>query len=223
MKFVLGMVESILEKGENVGYQHFLLFPKCFQKPLFITLSQTTNFRLFQIERVCRQQFQIWWKWLKVPQTGRKHCGKRRKCLFKQFLLFPQCFLKTCIGDIKTRACLERVNPFPNKPCFLCVQVFWKTVGKGEIACLFKQFLLFPQCLLPICSTFCHFHQIWKYRLQPLSVWKSPKFVVWERVKAIKIQDNMVKAGTFTKLSPSFNNHDQDWFGKHCEKKRKCW
>ena len=28
-----GMVENILEKGENAGYQHFLLFSKCFQKP----------------------------------------------------------------------------------------------------------------------------------------------------------------------------------------------
>ena len=32
LKFVLGMVENILGKGENAGYQHFLLFPKCFQK-----------------------------------------------------------------------------------------------------------------------------------------------------------------------------------------------
>ena len=35
LKFVLGRVENIVEKGENVGYQHFLLFPQCFQK-LFI-------------------------------------------------------------------------------------------------------------------------------------------------------------------------------------------
>ena len=27
------MAENILGKGENAGYQHFLLFPKCFQKP----------------------------------------------------------------------------------------------------------------------------------------------------------------------------------------------
>ena len=25
-------VESIVGKGENAGYQHFLLFPQCFQK-----------------------------------------------------------------------------------------------------------------------------------------------------------------------------------------------
>ena len=29
-------VENILGKGENVGYQHFLLFPQCFQKASFL-------------------------------------------------------------------------------------------------------------------------------------------------------------------------------------------
>ena len=28
-------MENILGKGENAGYQHFLLIPKCFQKPPF--------------------------------------------------------------------------------------------------------------------------------------------------------------------------------------------
>ena len=40
---------------------------------LSLTLSQTTNSRLFQTQRVCRQQFQIWWKWQKVFKMGRKH------------------------------------------------------------------------------------------------------------------------------------------------------
>ena len=31
-KFVLGIVENIVGKGENAGYQHFLLFPRCFPK-----------------------------------------------------------------------------------------------------------------------------------------------------------------------------------------------
>ena len=30
---VLESVENIVRKGENVGYQYFLLFPQCFQKP----------------------------------------------------------------------------------------------------------------------------------------------------------------------------------------------
>ena len=30
--FVFERVENIVGKGENAGYQHFLLFPQCFQK-----------------------------------------------------------------------------------------------------------------------------------------------------------------------------------------------
>ena len=30
--FILGTVENIAGKGENAGYQHFLLFPECFPK-----------------------------------------------------------------------------------------------------------------------------------------------------------------------------------------------
>ena len=29
----LDRVENTVGKGENAGYQHFLLFPQCFQKP----------------------------------------------------------------------------------------------------------------------------------------------------------------------------------------------
>ena len=35
MKFVFGRVENIVGKGENAGYQHFHLFPQCFQEDLF--------------------------------------------------------------------------------------------------------------------------------------------------------------------------------------------
>ena len=31
-KFILGKVENSVGKGENAGYQHFLLFLQCFQK-----------------------------------------------------------------------------------------------------------------------------------------------------------------------------------------------
>ena len=59
---MLGQKENIVEKGENADYQHFLFFPQCFQElplPEVLTHYQRTNFRLFQTERVCRQQFQI--------------------------------------------------------------------------------------------------------------------------------------------------------------------
>ena len=54
-----------------------------------LTYYQTTSFRLFQTERVCRQQFQIRRKWQKVIQMGRK-----------QFVLFPQCFQKACFPGV---------------------------------------------------------------------------------------------------------------------------
>ena len=34
-KFFLELKENIVGKGENAGYQHFLLFPQCFQKVSF--------------------------------------------------------------------------------------------------------------------------------------------------------------------------------------------
>ena len=33
--FVLKRVENIMGKGENAVYQHFLLFPHCFQKTVY--------------------------------------------------------------------------------------------------------------------------------------------------------------------------------------------
>ena len=38
LKFGKGRVENIVGKGENAGYQHFLLFPQCFQKTTFLGL-----------------------------------------------------------------------------------------------------------------------------------------------------------------------------------------
>ena len=35
LKFVSERVENIVGKGENAGYQHFFLFPQCFQKAFY--------------------------------------------------------------------------------------------------------------------------------------------------------------------------------------------
>ena len=61
---------------------------------------------------------------------------------------------------------------------------FENTVVKGEISCN-KQFLLFPQCFLSFWRSFCHFHQIQNCCVQTLSVWKSLKCVLWERVNSL--------------------------------------
>ena len=50
-----------------------------------LTLSQMTNFRVFETERVCRQQFQSWWKWQKVFQRCRKHKEKENLLVLSNF------------------------------------------------------------------------------------------------------------------------------------------
>ena len=55
----------------------------------------------------------------------------------------------------------DEFNPFPNKPCFMCLHVksIKNNVGKGEISHN-QQFILFPQCFLPIWRTFYHLYYI---------------------------------------------------------------
>ena len=79
----------------------------------------------------------------------------------------------------------DQLYPFPKQALvfrYLQCKSFENTAGKGEIA-RYEQFLLFPQCFIPLLRTSCYFHQIKNCRLQTLSVWTSLKFVVWESVK----------------------------------------
>ena len=41
LKVILGRVENIVGKGENAGYQHFLLFHLCFQKASYTGLLKS--------------------------------------------------------------------------------------------------------------------------------------------------------------------------------------
>ena len=59
-----------------------------------------TNFILFQTERVCRRQF-------KFDENGRNSSKRIENTLekgdiarYEQYLLFPQCFQKTCNADM---------------------------------------------------------------------------------------------------------------------------
>ena len=40
---VFDRVENIVGKGENAGYQHFLLFPQCFQKTSFLGVVKSQD------------------------------------------------------------------------------------------------------------------------------------------------------------------------------------
>ena len=77
-KFVLDKIENIVGKEENAGYLSIFFFSQNVFKRLFLhghyksglcgkelIISQTTNFRSFQTERVCRRHF-------KFDENGRK-------------------------------------------------------------------------------------------------------------------------------------------------------
>ena len=83
------------------------MFPPVFPFPLGysnwgnLTLSQTINFRFFQVQR---EEFAD--NNFKCDENGRKFSkwsentvGKREIARHKQFLLFPQCFHKTYTAD----------------------------------------------------------------------------------------------------------------------------
>ena len=45
-KFILGRTENIVGKGENAGYQHFLLFPLCFPEGFFFKVFKKQDYVL---------------------------------------------------------------------------------------------------------------------------------------------------------------------------------
>ena len=62
----------------------------------WLTDYQTTNFRLFQIERLCRRQFQFDENGRKLSKPVENTVGKGEIARYEQFLLLPQCFRKAC-------------------------------------------------------------------------------------------------------------------------------
>ena len=83
---------SLRSPGRPTWTKTFFCWPTFCKYKDPLTHYQTTNFRLFQTETVCRRQFLIWQKWQKVIQTGRKHCGKRRNCSLQAISPFPSVF-----------------------------------------------------------------------------------------------------------------------------------
>ena len=61
-----------------------------------LTHYLTTNFRLFQTERVCRLHFRFDENGSKLSKPVENIVGKGEIACYEQFLLFPQCFQKAC-------------------------------------------------------------------------------------------------------------------------------
>ena len=77
-------------KGEIAHYKQFLLFPQCFQK---------------LVSQGC-QKVSLCGNGLKFDENGRKFSKQAENTVergeiahYEQFLLFPQCFQKTCTAD----------------------------------------------------------------------------------------------------------------------------
>ena len=66
----------------------------------YLTFNQMTDFRLFQTERVCRWQFQIWRNGRKLSKRVENIVGKGEIAHYEEFLLFPQCFQKACFPRV---------------------------------------------------------------------------------------------------------------------------
>ena len=64
-----------------------------------LTLSQTTNFRLFKSKELADDNFRFDEDDGKFSQRIENAVGKREIACYKQFLLFPQCFQNTCTTD----------------------------------------------------------------------------------------------------------------------------
>ena len=129
-----------------------------------LTHYQTTNFRLFQTERVCRRQFQIWQKWKKIIQTGRKHCGKRRNCLLRAISPFPTVFSKGLFPrGIKRCHCVGRVKEV----------VFEDSVGQNHSP--YSPTIL-HHTILPIRSVTFQFTKTWRKRMFLTLYYQMTKF-----------------------------------------------
>ena len=115
-----------------------LLFRVIKTEDCVLTHHQTTNFRLFQIERVCRRQFEIWRKWQKVIQTGRKQCRKRRNCSLWAISPFPTVFWKGLFPrGVRRCHCVGmgwRVNSLPHNSGYWPwgKKPFWKHFEKRK-------------------------------------------------------------------------------------------
>ena len=95
LKVVDDRVENILGQGENHGYQHFLLFPQCFQKVFF-------SLRVIKTRLLCCIELSMI-EWKNIVGNG-ENVGHQH------FIRFPRCFRKCfpCLRVIKTRYCVVK-------------------------------------------------------------------------------------------------------------------
>ena len=81
----------------------------------FLTLSQTTNFDCSKLKVFADDKFTFDENGRRFSKRVENTVGKGEIARYEQFLLFPQCFQKTCIADTKKPGLVwERVKLYPD-------------------------------------------------------------------------------------------------------------
>ena len=93
-KHVVKMTISLLDrlgdtvgKGENAGYQHFLLYPQCFPKPsslglLRVGIVWSRNWCFPQLYIFSASESGIVWYWAKQLNWLENLCGNQKLCVW---------------------------------------------------------------------------------------------------------------------------------------------
>ena len=143
-------------KGENSGYQHFLLFSQCFQKPSFSRSLKVGIQEFKHLKATILTHFHTMLHFDAVDYIAVENIVRKGEIACNmQFLLFSQCFLPYL-------ALIFHYSPFPNKPWFLCVcsTSLLKTLWKKLKSLVMTNFTFSQSVFYPSCRTVCHFHQI---------------------------------------------------------------
>ena len=95
VNFDLRRVESIVGKGENAAYQHFLLFPQCLQN--FSSYRSLANDKILnqsKLKSIADDKINVIQKVNFDLRRIENIVRKRENAGYQHFLLFPQCFQK---------------------------------------------------------------------------------------------------------------------------------
>ena len=174
-----------------MGKEEIALFPQCIllnQKIVFpfVNIYDVVSLFVFLFVNIY-EVVSLFADELEEPKIGRWGKGLRWAC-FEESQVVTALSLSVASSQKNNILYLcHNLSLSQTSPCFYgsAVQVIWK-LGKGEIARNYYSFF-FPQCFQPFWRTRHHFHQIKSCHMQTVRVWKSLKFVIWERVKIFSL------------------------------------
>ena len=99
-------------------FKSLTILQRCF---IWLTLSQTMNFRLFQTETNCRRQCRTWQRWWKVL------CKRRKRPWEKEKLLVTSNFSSS--HRVLKRLVLQPLQPCRNSGLFV-ESIWWSLIYK---------------------------------------------------------------------------------------------